>query len=415
MDFYTTPGLGGAGLKSLATALQDEFVEREQLAGLFGTFPGTTFMSNIRIGTVGIAGNIKAYFWLDDVHSVDIKSSLGEKVVWVSLKSGEKKKLGILARNNGEEGKLLEIYELNKNNPVEQVLKSRVEQTQTTTVTADVVESPAKKSSKSKSHTDLDPKIVQDIEQAVSSLDKRTQRIVTRHMKTCAGFVEQARHDGGDAAKKLLDLRVKLGEPLFGSKNQDVSPLMELCGSLENSGLVPQRWVPVGELKGIGRDKEKWLFFFSDRLVMGSADYLFSASSSFEIIQQGDDRRQKVYKGQTFTGGSALLFGKGGDIEETGLDERVFELVITDRDWDLSIQIEQGRSNFVTKLMKRLLKKFQSEAPAAVQSSPAQSGTVAAPTAPSLASQIAELGDLREMGVLSEEEFTQAKAKLLEG
>lgn len=65
--------------------------------------------------------------------------------------------------------------------------------------------------------------------------------------------------------------------------------------------------------------------------------------------------------------------------------------------------------------MKRLLKKFQSEAPATAQTSPAQNGAVPAPNAPSLASQIAELGGTREMGVLSEEEFTRAKAKLLLG
>jgi hypothetical protein len=55
----------------------------------------------------------------------------------------------------------------------------------------------------------------------------------------------------------------------------------------------------------------------------------------------------------------------------------------------------------------------QQEAPQQPQAAPAPPPPAAAPAAPSMIDQLKELGELKNQGILTEEEFAAQKAKLL--
>jgi len=55
----------------------------------------------------------------------------------------------------------------------------------------------------------------------------------------------------------------------------------------------------------------------------------------------------------------------------------------------------------------------QQEAPPLQQAAPVQPPPAAAPAGPSLIDQLKELGELKNQGILTEEEFAAQKAKLL--
>lgn len=73
------------------------------------------------------------------------------------------------------------------------------------------------------------------------------------------------------------------------------------------------------------------------------------------------------------------------------------------------------RANYREQDQEQRLEGLEQQQSAPAAAAPAPAAPAAAPSQPSLADQLKQLGDLKESGVLSAEEFDAAKQKLLAG
>ena len=157
-------------------------------------------------------------------------------------------------------------------------------------------------------------------------------------------------------------------------------------------------------------DAHRFLIIAKSALCDGRQVYHLSGKSEFGVIEEGTNTEQHVFGGQLFTGGTALVLGKGADIEKKGKDNRRTFFVGSDPDWQVVVPLDPENTGDAQKLAMALKKVAESIAD---EGSHADGSSGGAAVGADIAGQLQQLVQLRDSGALSEEEFELAKARLL--
>lgn len=140
----------------------------------------------------------------------------------------------------------------------------------------------------------------------------------------------------------------------------------------------------------------------------GQSFGLLSSKSEFEIVNEGAYTKQKVFAGQHLTGWAAVFLGPAGTFKDVGKDSRRSYFVATDKDWQFMIPLhpeKTGDADKAARKLKALISSFGLTEKVDKEQVPAQQE--------SLTEQIEKLVGLHQQGALSDEEFANAKKRLL--
>jgi hypothetical protein len=194
--------------------------------------------------------------------------------------------------------------------------------------------------------------------------------------------------------------------------------------SFDDFKAIVSRFVKAGHLDAsylptelFGRDQTgrvdgEYAMVFSKSLLVNGNHCTLSDSTRAEVVEEGRDSRQYLYEGQYFTGGAALLLGRGGSSQKVGKDNRRAFLVITDNEWQQSVEINPDKVAEAKKFVSRLSKRIAEFKPVVVEEGTAQS-TSSKPVTSGIADELAKLKALLDESAISSDEYEAAKRKAL--
>jgi hypothetical protein len=149
----------------------------------------------------------------------------------------------------------------------------------------------------------------------------------------------------------------------------------------------------------------------SDNLITdGKRCYRLSPSTECAVVSEGSNTKQEIHAGQTFDGGFSVLVGKWASTRTVGKDGRRATFVAVDKDWEISIFLNPEETADAQKMALRVKKQVEA---LATKSSVAKSGPKDMTATDTITSQLVKLSEMHQAGVLTEEEWTAAKKKIL--
>ncbi len=159
---------------------------------------------------------------------------------------------------------------------------------------------------------------------------------------------------------------------------------------------------------------DSWVNFLviTSRIVSDGFEFRkITPTTEFAVIKEGSNTKQKIFAGQYLIGGAAILFGTASRFETVGADTRGAFFTVTDVDWQFAIPIEPDKTADAEKAAVRgnsIAKSLQSDVGSNAEAEKTKTGGES-----SIAGEISKLAELLDKGLIDEQEFQEAKRKLL--
>lgn len=134
-------------------------------------------------------------------------------------------------------------------------------------------------------------------------------------------------------------------------------------------------------------------------------------ATEFAVIKEGSNTKQKIFAGQHLIGGASILFGTASKFRNVGTDNRGAFFTVTDVNWQFVIPLEPDKTADADKAAVRgnsIAKSLQSGVGSNAEVEITKTGDES-----SVAGEISKLADLLDKGLIDEQEFQDAKRKLL--
>lgn len=159
---------------------------------------------------------------------------------------------------------------------------------------------------------------------------------------------------------------------------------------------------------------ESWVNFLliTSRFVSDGFEFRkITPTTEFAVIKEGSNTKQKIFAGQHLIGGASILFGTASQFRNVGADTRGAFFTVTDVEWQFAIPLEPDKTADADKAAVRgnsIAKSLQSDVGSNAGAEKTKTGGES-----SIAGEISKLAELLDKGLIDEQEFQEAKRKLL--
>lgn len=213
---------------------------------------------------------------------------------------------------------------------------------------------------------------------------------------------------GGDSSDVIRSLEKVL------AKVDSFDDFKAIVSRFVKAGQLDASYLPVEMVVGDKRwmSSGGYVLVFPKVLVVNGNHCVMSESTRAEVVEEGQDNTQYVYEGQYFTGGAALLLGRGASSKKVGNDSRKAFLVLTDAKWQQAIELHPDKIADAKKFVFRLSKRVAEFNPSVAQKPTTQSPSFD-PVTSGVADELTKLKAQLDDGAISFEEYEAAKRKAL--